>query len=48
LLLGQSNIPLTPENQIQQLEAQRRDVQRQIDALEDQARRNNIFPGAIR
>ncbi len=48
LVLGQSNIPLTPENQIQQLAAQRREVQRQIDALEDQARRNNISPGAIR
>ncbi len=48
LVLGQSNIPLNPENQIQQLEAQRREVQRQIDALEDQARRNNIAPGVIR
>lgn len=48
LVLGQSNIPLNPENQIQQLEAQRREVQRQIDALEDQARRNDIAPGAIR
>ncbi len=48
LVLGQPNASLTPENQIEQLEARRREVRRQIDDLEDQARRSDIAPGAVR
>lgn len=45
---NKENMSLTPENQIQQLEARRREVQQQIDAIEDHARRNGIAPGDIR
>ena len=48
IVLGQENIPLSPENQIQQLERRRRDVQQQIDDLEALARRNGISPGTLR
>lgn len=46
--LSKENMSLTPENQIQQLEARRREVQSKIDEIEDQARRNGIAPGDIR
>jgi len=48
IALGQNNIPLSPENQIQQLEARRREIQQQINAIEDQARHNGISPGSLR
>ncbi len=46
--LTKENMSLTPENQIQQLEVRRREVQQQVDAIEDQATRNGIAPGDIR
>lgn len=48
IVLGQANIPLNPENQIELLEKRKREVQAKIDELEEQARRNDIPPGAIR
>lgn len=40
--------PLGPENTIQQLERRRASLQQQIDAIEDQARRQGIDPGYLR
>lgn len=46
--LGQSNMSLTPENEILQLEKKRGEVLAKIDDLESQARRNGIDPGVLR
>ncbi len=48
LVLGKAPLPLTPENQIEQLERRHRSVQQQIDEIEDEARRNGIPPGLLR
>lgn len=39
---------LTTENTLAQLEQKRRDIQRRMDELEDEARRAGVSPGAIR
>jgi len=41
-------VPMNPADQIAQLEKRKTGVQAKIDALEDQARRNDIPPGTIR
>jgi len=48
LALGKDNLSLTPENQIAQLEARRRQVQQELDDLEAEARRKGWSPGTIR
>jgi predicted RNase H-like nuclease (RuvC/YqgF family) len=48
LVLGQEDAGITPEDALGQLAKRKREVQRQIDELEDQARRKSIGPGAIR
>ena len=40
--------PLNAEDQIKQLEAQRRDTAQRIGEIEDLARHNDIPPGEIR
>ncbi|MBI3670827.1 MAG: hypothetical protein HY237_13740 [Acidobacteria bacterium] len=40
--------PLSPADSIAQLERRKREVQGKIDALREQARRNEIPPGNIR
>lgn len=42
LALGKDNLSLTPENQIEQLEARRRQVQQEFDDLEAEARRKGF------
>jgi hypothetical protein len=42
------SVPMNPTNHIAQLEKRKATVQSKIDALEDQARRNDIPPGALR
>ncbi len=42
LALGKDNLSLTPENQIEQLEARRRQVQQELDDLEAEARRKGF------
>ena len=39
---------ITPESSIWVLENRRRDLAARLDALEDQARRNGVLPGALR
>ena len=46
--ISQSPGGLNTENQLSQLEQRRSDLLRQIAALEDEARRKGIAPGAIR
>ena len=41
-------LPLNPEGQIKQLEAQRLEIVQKINSLEDLARHNDIPPGEIR
>lgn len=48
LALGGENLNLTPENEIANLEARRREILRQIDEIEAEARRNGLSPGAVR
>ena len=48
LALGQDNLSLTPENQIQQLEARRRQVEKELDDLDAEARRTGFPPGTVR
>jgi len=48
LALGKDNLSLTPENQIEQLQARRRQVQQELDDLEAEARRKGWAPGAVR
>lgn len=48
LALGKNNLSLTPENQIEQLQARRRQVQQQLDDLEAEARRKGWAPGLTR
>jgi hypothetical protein len=48
LALGKDNLSLTPENQIEQLQARRRQVQQELDDLETEARRKGWAPGTIR
>ena len=43
-----AGLPLNPEDQIRQLGEKRREVVRDIEALHDLARRNEILPGDIR
>jgi hypothetical protein len=43
-----AGVPLNPEDQIKQLEVQRREIASRIGALEDLARHNDIAPGEIR
>ncbi len=47
LVLDQPSLRLTPENEIEQLGLRRQELQRQIDELEDTARRNDIPPGFL-
>ena len=43
------NYSMTPvEDQVKQLEAKRKDLQKQIDAIEDEARKNGVEPGELR
>lgn len=42
------SVPMNPADQIAQLEKRKATIQSKIDALEDQARRNDIPPGALR
>lgn len=42
------SVPMNPADHIAQLEKRKATVQNEIDALEDQARRNDIPPGALR
>ena len=46
--MGRGNVGVTPEDGIAILEAERREVQLQLDELADLARRNGIPPGALR
>ena len=46
--ISQSPGGLNTENQVSQLEQRRSDLLRQIAALEDEARRKGVAPGAIR
>ena len=48
MALGQNNLSLTPDNQIQQLEKRRGEVLAKIDEVESQARRNGLNPGTVR
>jgi hypothetical protein len=48
IALGQDNISLTPENQIEQLERRRRQVLQELDDLEAEARRKGWPPGTVR
>ena len=48
LALGKDNLSLTPENQITQLEARRRQVQQELDDLEAEARRKGYSPSLVR
>ena len=48
LALGQDNLSLTPENQIRQLEVRRSQVEKELDDLEAEARRNGFPPGTVR
>lgn len=47
IVLGEPGLRLTPENEIEQLGLHRRELQRQIDELEDTARRSDIEPGFL-
>jgi chromosome segregation ATPase len=43
------NYSMTPvEDQVKQLEAKRKDLQKQIEAIEDEARKNGVEPGQLR
>lgn len=46
--LGEDDIGITPEATIEILQNSIRETQRELDALEDLARRNDIPPGALR
>jgi hypothetical protein len=46
--LNVENPGITPESSLWVLEGRKRELQVQFDALEDQARRNSIGPGALR
>jgi len=48
LALGKDNLSLTPENQIEQLQARRRQVQQELDDLEAEARRKGWTPSLTR
>ena len=48
MLLNQSNLSLSPQNEIDQLNQRRAKIQQQIDDIEDEARRNGIAAGDLR
>ncbi len=48
ITLGQDNLRLTPENEIEQLRAESYETRERIGAMEDLARRHDIAPGLIR